>query len=721
MKCIQCGAELPEGTRFCAQCGAPQTPAPTQNAAPAQPPQGYVPPQPQTGSPAQPPQQPQNYAAPQGYAPQQPGYPQQPTQPNGPTQGYAAQPPAQQEYIPPQQPAPQQNSAPQQQGYAPQAQPVQPQGYTPPQPNGYAPQQQNYAAPQQGYVPQQPVNPAPQPDANRKKKKTPTLPIILGVAAVAVVAALLIVLLPRFIKPKPGPVVENTTPPAETSEADPTMPTLAPTPLPEGYQSPDVGEADTDIALYTYFSVDQGLNEPTGDKVFEAPDLDGWGDFYTIQLDELTLHTSSGETPFTISMESVCSSSYAFLSENRYYGDGLDVEAHMCAKAGDRYLFRMKNTDGEDWGYHIYDKAADTLAFLGYYSQMEACGNYLLLRPCSAAGGEAPLFVFDWAGEWIHTYESVYDWETDDGALYLLYGFESLSLDRIPLDRFKSTQLDAEPEHLADYPDFTGQFARTQGGKLQVSLVRSDRSDVRTFDLSDAVSVADALRQDPAPAAAPVKASCRWFTVGIPAFFEGRVEIEEEENGVFLYVPDGGSPVLLYGLKLISEAEYDTLAYNSCVVEEITLNGETFYLTEVNPPEMGAFPFESSALWEALRSCVGEISGSVQYKDPDAGLTYPFYHDIPVRYGSASGEYRFRILSVDNFDLRCTFCRMGDALGPVEKAALDVKMVGGRGLLFDGSYQVGELLLKDGNVIVTIDHAPSPALNVTDLVLSPME
>lgn len=664
MQCSQCGTQVPDCARFCPFCGCDQTVSAPQN-------------------PVQQPMPPQgNMTYPQNGAQQQ---------------GNAIHPQPQPNYVP------QQSSQPQ--GYSVPQQPQQAQGYSvPPQPS----QPQPYYAPQQGIVPPQP--------AAAKKKKNP-LPIILAAFAVVLVAAVLAVVLPKIIHPDAG---EATTAEELTGRNDPTMPTEAPEPVPAGYQSLDVGEVNEDVALYTYFDVRQGINEPSVDKVFPAPNRDGWGDPFYLQTDELTLHTSNGETPFTIAMESACSPAYAYLTGNRYYGDGIDVEAHMEAKAGDKYLFRMENTDGDDWSYYIYDKKEDTLVFLGYYSWEDAYGNYLLLSPYNSVGYEAPVFVYDWSGKQIHIYESVYDCEEYDGALYLLYGYESLKLDRIPLDRFSTTQFDPETEHLADYPDYTGLFARTQGGDLQVSLVRRDKADIRIFGIDNAKSVADAIQKNPAPAAEPVKVSCSRFTAELPAFFEGRVDIVEEEDGVFLYVPDGEYPVLLYGLKLIPEEEYGTLAYNSRVAKVLKNNGRTYCLVELNPLDVGAFPFESGALWDALRANVGDIPYTTEFTG-DFVAEYPPYHELPERYESASGDYRFRILNVDFADLRCSFCKLEGYGDVADKLVLDVKMVGDRGLLLDGSYQVGELRLEEGRMVIDTAGYPDPAFEVSDLVLFPVE
>ena len=675
MNCIHCGTPLPEGTRFCTECGAAQ-----QTAAPQQ--------SPQTQGNA--PQQQPGYTAPQApqpsqsYAASQPGYaPQQPQSFEMPQQDYAA---------------PQQSP---QQGYVP-PQPVQPQGNVPPQPqqNYYAPQPQNFAAPQ---------SPAEPPKKGGKSRG----PLIVGVvAAIAVIGIIFAVVLPKINKPKPGQ--ETTAPVAETTSP------AAPTP-PAGYTSPDVGEVITDVAQYTYFDIRQGLDEPMTDKVFEAPNTDGWGDFYTIQLNELTLHNSIDETPFTITLESVCSSSYAYLSDGRYYGDGLDVEAHMVAQTGEKYLFRIKTTDGEDWSYYIYDKDADTLSFLGNYSRTECRGNYLLLRPYNELSAEAPLFVYDWAGIQIREYESVYDYEEHAGALYLLSGYDVLSLDLIPLDRFETTQFDVTTEHLADYPDYTGLFARTQGGDLQLSLVRADGGDLRIADIADAAQLADDIRRDPAPAAAPIKASCDRFSVEIPAFFKDYVEIEKEVDGIYLYGETDGGLLMLYALQVFTEEDYNELMYCDRVVYVLKGSDEDEFLVELNCVDTGAFPYESSAAYDAMSSRLNEIAASVEFLD-GTETKYPSYHELPTRYDDPTGNFnRLRIVGVDGSELHCSFCTLDYYKDVDKKMAFDVKMVGNKGLLFDGSHEIGYLRLEDGYLVLCVNDAPDPELLLPDAVMNPVE
>ena len=124
MNCPKCSAMVPEGYKFCVNCGAPMgstQPVPPQGAQAAAPtPPGYPPPQ---GYPQGDPSQAYPPSYPQGYPPPQ-GYPQ-----GDPSQAY---PPG---YPPPQQPG---YPPPQQSGYPPQGASPQPQGQGgyPPQPPG---------------------------------------------------------------------------------------------------------------------------------------------------------------------------------------------------------------------------------------------------------------------------------------------------------------------------------------------------------------------------------------------------------------------------------------------------------------------------------------------------------------------------------------------------------------------------------------------------------
>ena len=188
MFCSQCGSQINDGALFCAKCGARISGASVQpQQAPVQPqvqPQ-QTPVQPQTGQVYVQPQAGQTYVQPKPQV--QPVYVQPQTQPQ------------QVVYVQPQvQPQPQVVVQPQPQAVV-QPQPqvvVQPQAVVQPQPQ-VAVQPQAVVQPQ----PQVIVQPQVQTDANgtnasatpKKKKKSPVAGIIIGVIAVAVVFAALII------------------------------------------------------------------------------------------------------------------------------------------------------------------------------------------------------------------------------------------------------------------------------------------------------------------------------------------------------------------------------------------------------------------------------------------------------------------------------------------------------------------------------------------------
>lgn len=192
--CTNCGTQLPEGTKFCVNCGAkvidpasaqPEAPASAEPVGQAQPVASYEAPAPQaepaqaaSESPAQ-----GSYQAPSSgsYVPPVVGgytAPQQQTYTPPQAQGQSYTPPQQQTYT--QQPQGQSYTPPQQQGYT-----QQPQGqsYTPPGQQSYAPPQgQNYSAAPTAYA----------SAAKPKKPANKKLWIILGAVALAVIIGIIL-------------------------------------------------------------------------------------------------------------------------------------------------------------------------------------------------------------------------------------------------------------------------------------------------------------------------------------------------------------------------------------------------------------------------------------------------------------------------------------------------------------------------------------------------
>ena len=184
--CTNCGAKLPDGSRFCTECGAAI--AASAPATPAEPEKKYTP-----EAPAEPAIHPDSVDAPMEYT-----APDRPTQQSytPPTQG-SYTPPTQGSYTPPTQgsytPPTQQSYTPPTQGAANQ------QSYTPPTQQGYQPTQQgggysyNANTANTAYTPGAKANKAPK--APRAKSGKSKAPFIIGGAVLVFV--LLIVLLIR--------------------------------------------------------------------------------------------------------------------------------------------------------------------------------------------------------------------------------------------------------------------------------------------------------------------------------------------------------------------------------------------------------------------------------------------------------------------------------------------------------------------------------------------
>ena len=186
--CTNCGAKLPDGSRFCTECGAAI--AASAPATPAEPEKKYTP-----EAPAEPAIHPDSVDAPMEYT-----APDRPTQQSytPPTQG-SYTPPTQGSYTPPTQgsytPPTQQSYTPPTQGAANQ------QSYTPPTQQGYQPTQQGggysyNANTANAYTPGAKAGKAPKaPRAPRAKSGKSKAPFIIGGAVLVFV--LLIVLLIR--------------------------------------------------------------------------------------------------------------------------------------------------------------------------------------------------------------------------------------------------------------------------------------------------------------------------------------------------------------------------------------------------------------------------------------------------------------------------------------------------------------------------------------------
>ena len=170
--CTNCGAKLPDGSRFCTECGAAI--AASAPATPAEPEKKYTP-----EAPAEPAIHPDSVDAPMEY-----------TAPDRPTQ-QSYTPPAQGSYTPPTQGS---YTPPTQGGYTPPTQG----GYTPPTQGGYTPNAQqgggySYNA-NTAYTPGAKANKAPKaPRAPRAKSGRSKTPFIIGGAVLVFI--LLIVLL----------------------------------------------------------------------------------------------------------------------------------------------------------------------------------------------------------------------------------------------------------------------------------------------------------------------------------------------------------------------------------------------------------------------------------------------------------------------------------------------------------------------------------------------
>ena len=181
--CTNCGAKLPDSSRFCTECGAAI--AASAPATPAEPEKKYTP-----EAPAEPAIHPDSVDAPMEYT-----APDRPTQQSytPPTQG-SYTPPTQGSYTPPTQGG---YTPPTQGSYTPPTQ----QGYTPPTQQGYQPTQQGggysyNANTANAYTPGAKANKAPKaPRAPKAKSGKSKAPFIIGGAVLVFV--LLIVLLIR--------------------------------------------------------------------------------------------------------------------------------------------------------------------------------------------------------------------------------------------------------------------------------------------------------------------------------------------------------------------------------------------------------------------------------------------------------------------------------------------------------------------------------------------
>ncbi|MBQ7638661.1 MAG: zinc-ribbon domain-containing protein [Clostridia bacterium] len=577
-------------------------------------------------------------------------------------------------------------------------------------------------------APAEPVSQPPvvsaQQNASPKKKKSPVVPVVLCLAALAAAAVLFVTLiLPKLRGNEPAGQTSESA--ADVSTADKTddgsasgSDNASEVPEDAAKASPYVADIVEDTALEMGFVIRQGLDEPTSDKVFEAPSLDGWGDPFGVQLDELTLVYPSGDPAFTICVESACSLSYAYLSGDRYYGDGLDVTAYLTARAGDKYLFCIKNTDGGDSTYYIYDKEADELSYLGYFSEIKLFGNYIFMRPFNDLGESMPVLVFDWAGKEIKEIENVYSIADEDGYLYILSGFNKVSLDKIPLESFDSVRPDFTAGRVADFPDNSfGLLSKTYEGKLCISMFSSDGSAKYSGEVEKAADIAKEMARDPAPGFEPISASCKDFSVTMPAFFADLVDVEVEDHAVALYYIAPSGLHLLCGLRMVNASDVPTISWYDEVVGMVMKDGNECYLIEERPADVDYENIDVPA-WDALRSRLKDFTASVEYIGADT--VYPAYHELPERYEDENHEYRLRIIYTDFADLKCTFCKL-DGRGDVEdKTECDVKMVGSRGVIYDGTYAIGELRLEDGNIYLAEINTGSQ-LSASDITLYPVE
>ncbi len=342
-------------------------------------------------------------------------------------------------------------------------------------------------------------------------------------------------------------------------------------------------EVETDLSGYSI------AVQPMDHEREDEPTFDGFGvdEEFPYATDEVRLNVAvrddtAGSDVFDIFVR-CCFPSY-FLQE------GNPVTGTLHARLGDKWLFSVRGSIGEDEDYYIYDAVEKSLKPLDSAATVLYFGDRILTHAAvysEEAQGAANLY--DWSGDLVTAYDGVSDLTVSDGRLYMLRYADPMRLCYVPAEALSGETNDLTAVNVCDLGPCCGMFYEENSIVLQPY---SGGYSV-TCPIAEAADTVTQFRETEPPADDDLVESCAAFSFTLPAWCEGKYFSESDENGVSLFFKtseDDDEGMFLYRIGLsdgpdsLEEPGFggDGVDYEIC---EIVKNGDVKYVMVSQPAD----------------------------------------------------------------------------------------------------------------------------------------